>query len=128
MNKYLAAAKINLTRILNCSTFLLLFYSVLRYCSTYNLKISCLVLQVRYDKSYKFQHLKIYLTWPFSTFATTLSITKLLVYVLKQYSIYAENCSKKFLSDFGKKLEANRGNLPIFSWDWKLLWHFYMLC
>ena len=39
LKKYLAKANINLTRILNLSSLLLLFYSVLTYCSTYNLKI-----------------------------------------------------------------------------------------
>ena len=45
---------------------------------------------------------------------TTLHITKVLAYVLKQHSIYAENSSKNFLSDLEKIFAANRGNLPIF--------------
>ena len=44
-------------RILNCSSLLLLFYSVLRYCNTSNLKIYFLVLQVKCHKSYKFENL-----------------------------------------------------------------------
>ena len=45
---------------------------------------------------------------------TTLHITKVLAYFLKQHSIYAKNCSKNVLSDFEKKFAANRGNLPVF--------------
>ena len=45
---------------------------------------------------------------------TTLHITKVLAYFLKQQSIYAKNCSKSILSDFEKKFAANRGNVPIF--------------
>ena len=45
---------------------------------------------------------------------TTLHISKVLTYLMKQDSIFAENCSKNFLSDFDKKFAANRGNLPIF--------------
>ena len=40
-------------------------------------------------------------------FLTTLHITKVLAYFLKQHNIYAENCSN-FLSDFGKTFAANR--------------------
>ena len=57
LKKYLAVAKINLMTIPNSSSLLLLFYSVLTYCSTYNLKIYFLVLQVKYHKSYKFENL-----------------------------------------------------------------------
>ena len=49
-------------------------------------------------------------------FATTLHITKVLAYFLKQRSIYAENCSKNFYLILGKKIAAKRGNLQIFSW------------
>ena len=42
---------------LNYSYLLLLFYSVLRYYNIYNLKIYFLVLQVKYDVSYKFENL-----------------------------------------------------------------------
>ena len=126
--KYLAAAKFNLTRRLNYSSLLILFYSVLRYCSTYNLKIYFLVLQVKHHTSYKFENLLIYLTWPFSTFATILHINNVLAYFFKQHSIYPENCSKNFLSDFGKTFAPNRGNLPSFTSGLKLLWHFHMLC
>ena len=42
----------------------------------------------------------------------TLHITELLLYFLKQKSIYTDNCPKNFLSDFGnKKLMSN---LPVF--------------
>ena len=46
---------------------------------------------------------------------TTLHITEVLAYFLKQHSIYAKNCSKNILSDFDKIFAANRGNLPIFN-------------
>ena len=45
---------------------------------------------------------------------TTLHITKVLVYFLKQHSIYAKRFSKNILSNFEKKCAADRGNLPIF--------------
>ena len=45
---------------------------------------------------------------------TTLHITEVLAYFLKQHSIYAKNCSKNILSGFEKKFAASRGNLPIF--------------
>ena len=45
---------------------------------------------------------------------TTLHISKVLTYLMKQDSIFAENCSKNFLSDFDKKFVVNRGNVPIF--------------
>ena len=57
LKKHLAAAQIYLKRILNCSSFLVLFYSVLRYCSTSNLKIYFLVAQVKNHKSYKFENI-----------------------------------------------------------------------
>ena len=79
------------------------------------MKIYFLVLQVKYHKSYKFENLYIYLTWQFSAFATTLHITNVLAYFLKQHSIYAENCANSFLSDFGEKIAANTENLDIFS-------------
>ena len=44
----------------------------------------------------------------------SLHITKALVYFLKQYRIYAKDCSKNILSDFEKKFAANREHLPIF--------------
>ena len=44
----------------------------------------------------------------------TLHISKVLTYLMKQDSIFAENCSKNFLFDFDKKFVSNRGNLPIF--------------
>ena len=97
LKKYLTKAKINFTGILNSSSLLLLFYSVLRYCSTYNLKIYFLVLQVKYHKSYKFENLKIYLTWQ--------------LYILLRYWHTFWN---NILSDFEKKIVTNRGNLPIF--------------
>ena len=92
LKKYLAAAKINLMRMLNCRTLLLLFYSVLAYCSTYNLKIYILVLLNM----------------------ATLHITKVLANFLKQHRIYTENYSKNFFIWFRETFMANRGNLPIF--------------